>query len=351
MSAKVINWNDVEEAVKALRKGEVVAFPTETVYGLAVIANQKKAFEKLVAIKRRSPDKPFTLMCASLGQAAQYVQTDVHSACALKKFLPGELTAVLTARPGIPDWISLGTPFIGVRIPDAPEVRALIEKVGAPLLVPSANRSGEKPLTSFEDVRKEFDKDIAVIIEGACRGGQPSTVVKMPLNGPAELLREGPIPFQAIDETHHLGRVTVSIACDHGAYDLKNHICKYLDDRGYIVWDEGTFSKDSCDYPIFAKKAADQVASGRANFGIVCCTSGEGVCIVANKVRGIRCGMGYNDEVTAKCREHNDANMIAFGAKYMAEEDVLRRVDIFLLEKLSSAGRHQTRVNLINQIN
>ena len=137
----------------------------------------------------------------------------------------------------------------------------------------------------------------------------------------------------------------ISIGSDHGGLAYKEEIKKHLAGK-YEVIDVGTNSLDSCHYPEFGIKAAKLVASGECSFGIVVCTSGEGIMMAANKVKGVRCGIGYNDEVSSLMRQHNDANMIAFGQKFMALEDVLRRIDIFLSTKFEG-GRHATRVQMI----
>ncbi len=138
------------------------------------------------------------------------------------------------------------------------------------------------------------------------------------------------------------------IGCDHGGYEAKETVKAYLEKNGYEVIDCGTFSTESCDYPIFAKKTAEAVANGEAEKGILICSSGEGVCICANKVKGIRCGIGYNDDVSHLLVEHNHANMIAFGAKFMDINDILHRIDIFLNSK-PLGDRHQRRVDLIEK--
>ena len=121
-----------------------------------------------------------------------------------------------------------------------------------------------------------------------------------------------------------------------------------LKQEGNEVIDCGTYTTDSCDYPDFARKAAELVASGEVDKGIVVCTSGEGVMMTANKVRGVRCGMGYNDEVSALMRQHNNANMIAFSQKFMDLEDVKRRTHIFLNTEFEG-GRHLRRVEKIEK--
>ena len=137
----------------------------------------------------------------------------------------------------------------------------------------------------------------------------------------------------------------ISIGSDHGGLAYKEAIKKHLEGK-YEVIDVGTYSEDSCHYPQFGIAAAKLVSSGQCDFGIVVCTSGEGIMIAANKVKGVRCAIGYCDEVSALARQHNDANMIAFGQKFMALEDVLRRVDIFLSTNFEG-GRHTTRVQMI----
>lgn len=343
---KVFFWKSADEAAELLKNGELVCFPTETVYGIGAIATSQTAFEKLVAVKRRPPTKPFTLMCSSLGQAAEYCDIDVRSLSVMKKFMPGQITALVPAKKKIAPWITLGTPLIGIRVPDSQEVLNLIEMVGAPLLVPSANRSGEPTASTFEEAFSAL-KDEANFIKGECRSHQASTIVRMEPGFGISLVREGPIPFADIENTYNTASMNVALGCDHGAFDLKNSIRLHLQGHGFNVLDEGTDSKASCDYPVFAFRVAEDVSDGKAELGIVCCTSGEGVCIAANKVKGVRCGIGYDDDCAAKLREHNNANVISFGAKYMKEEDVLRRVDIFLLSKFSPLEKHHRRVSEI----
>lgn len=143
--------------------------------------------------------------------------------------------------------------------------------------------------------------------------------------------------------------IKVIIGSDHGGFEYKLKLLFHLLSLGYEVYDAGTFTHESCDYPIYGENVARYVSNGNADFGIVICTSGEGICIAANKVNGVRCGIGYNDEVTALMRQHNDANVISFGASFMSYEDVERRTHIFLDTKFE-CGRHQRRVDLINKI-
>ena len=135
----------------------------------------------------------------------------------------------------------------------------------------------------------------------------------------------------------------VAFACDHGGFAYKEAVIQHLKEKGIEVLDFGTFSLDSCHYPLFAFQAAEAVRDKKADRGILICSSGEGVMMCANKVKGIRCGLGYDDDCSHLIVEHNHAQMIAFGAKFMKLEDVLRRIDIFLASE-PQPGRHDIRV-------
>lgn len=139
----------------------------------------------------------------------------------------------------------------------------------------------------------------------------------------------------------------ISMACDHGAYDLKEAIKAYLESKGNEIVDEGCYSKESCDYPDFAKKAAKDVAEGKCERGIVLCTTGIGVSIVANKVKGIRCALLDNEKCAEMTRLHNDSNMMAMGAGYVDEEKAKKIVDVFLGTEFSGEERHQRRIDKI----
>ena len=349
MKAKIIDWTDIKVAVDSLKNGELVCFPTETVFGIAANSNSEEAFEKLQIAKKRPADKPFTLMCSSIGQAVQYAEIDVGTVGVMQQFMPGAITMLLKPRKGLPHRLTLDSPLIGVRVPADDNVLALIEAVGSPLLVPSANISGEDPALDEEQAMSYFEDSCSYVIRGKCKGEKPSTIVAVE-DGQIVLVREGPVPFEIIKTVYDSSLISVALGSDHGGLDYKNKIAAHLLERGFLVNDFGTASPESCDYPIFGQAAANAVSRGMANLGVLICTSGEGISIAANKVNGIRCAIGYDDVVTQKSREHNNANMIAFGQKYMAEEDVLRRVDIFVSEKFSILEKHRRRVKQIDSI-
>ena len=135
----------------------------------------------------------------------------------------------------------------------------------------------------------------------------------------------------------------IAIACDHGALSLRDAVKKHLEARGLPYKDFGTDGPDSCDYPDYAGPAAQAVASGACERGIVLCTTGIGVSMTANKVKGVRCAL-LSDLMSARlCRQHNDANMIALGAGVVGEKLALEIVDMFL-DTPFEGGRHARRV-------
>lgn len=136
----------------------------------------------------------------------------------------------------------------------------------------------------------------------------------------------------------------VSLGCDHGGLELKETIKAHLLDRGFEVEDFGTYSKDSCDYPDFARPAAEAVASGACERGILVCTTGIGVSITANKVKGVRCAL-LSDLMSAKMtRQHNDTNMMALGQGVVGPMLALQIVDVWL-DTAYEGGRHQRRID------
>ncbi|MBO5317213.1 MAG: ribose 5-phosphate isomerase B [Oscillospiraceae bacterium] len=139
----------------------------------------------------------------------------------------------------------------------------------------------------------------------------------------------------------------LSIACDHGALDLKNALVKRLTQQGHEVKDFGTHTLDSCDYPDFAAPAAQAVASGECEKGIVLCTTGIGVSITCNKVKGVRCAL-LSDVMSARMtREHNDTNMMAIGAGVVGQMLAFEIVDTWLDTAFSGEARHQRRIDKV----
>ena len=141
----------------------------------------------------------------------------------------------------------------------------------------------------------------------------------------------------------------IAIGSDHGGFELKETVKKHLQDRGFEVQDCGTYSLDSCDYPQFGKAVAKKVAAGECEKGIVVCTTGIGISIAANKVKGVRCAL-CSEPLSAKMtRLHNDANVLAMGGKMIGENLALEITDVFLDTPFSAEEKHIRRVNQIEE--
>ena len=138
----------------------------------------------------------------------------------------------------------------------------------------------------------------------------------------------------------------IAIACDHGGYVLKEKVKAHLLEKGYEVRDFGTNSLDSCDYPDFGAPAARAVAAGECEKGILICTTGIGMSIVANKIRGIRCALCGDPLSASLTRRHNDTNVLAMGAGIIGTNLALEIVDTWLTTDFEG-GRHQRRIDKV----
>ena len=141
----------------------------------------------------------------------------------------------------------------------------------------------------------------------------------------------------------------IAIGSDHGGFELKKYIMQHLDEQGIAYKDYGTYSEESCDYPIYGEAVAKAVVSGEAEKGIIICGTGIGISIAANKVKGIRaalCGDCYSAEFT---RRHNDANILAMGARVTGSGLAAKIVDTFLSTEFEG-GRHARIVDLIREM-
>ncbi|MDD7015599.1 MAG: ribose 5-phosphate isomerase B [Firmicutes bacterium] len=140
----------------------------------------------------------------------------------------------------------------------------------------------------------------------------------------------------------------VAVASDHGGYKLKEKVKEYLESRDIDVIDLGTNSEESVDYPEYGRACAKAVAGGEADRGIVCCGTGIGISIAANKVKGIRCGLCTNVEMAKLTRQHNDANMLAMGGRIIDDETAMAITEAFIDTEFEG-GRHQRRIDKIEE--
>lgn len=139
----------------------------------------------------------------------------------------------------------------------------------------------------------------------------------------------------------------VAIGCDHGGYELKELVKAHLEEQGFTVVDKGCYDKKSCDYPEYGRMAAEAVANGECEKGIVICTTGIGISIVANKVEGIRCALCTDVTMARLTREHNDANVLAMGAGIIGTNLAMDIVDMFFGTDFSGEEKHARRISKI----
>ena len=142
---------------------------------------------------------------------------------------------------------------------------------------------------------------------------------------------------------------TIAAGCDHGGFSLKTVLIEQLIESGHEVLDLGTDSNERVDYPDFAEAVAKSVASGEADFGLLVCGSGIGVCMVANKISGIRAATIHDVTSAHLSREHNDANIICMGERLIGPEVAKEALDVFLASEFQE-GRHINRVKKIDKI-
>ncbi|MFA6796785.1 MAG: L-threonylcarbamoyladenylate synthase [Bacilli bacterium] len=186
------------ELVEELDSNMVIAFPTETVFGLAASSKSKEAFDNLVKIKRRPPDKPFTLMCGTNVDLNEYAYIDNNVKKILDAFTPGPITLLLKPKDNLPPYLTLNSNKIGIRIPGSKSLLNFLNSLSFPLLVPSANKSGSSPLKNATEVYNEFVGEISSVVEGDCQGGLPSTIVDLSKANEIHLIRQGELEYKKI---------------------------------------------------------------------------------------------------------------------------------------------------------
>ena len=194
MNNIIFQENEVVSAGKLLEDGGVLVFPTETVWGIGVRHDLESSYQKLIAIKRRSPSKPISLMVKDVDTALSLIEPNKKVEAFMRHFLPGPLTVLVKAKKDIPYWNHLGTGVIGIRVPDSPFVASLLKEVSVPCLVTSANIAGEKTATSWEEAYSSFEGLADGFVKGKCGSEVASTIVDATKDH-LVLIREGVIPF------------------------------------------------------------------------------------------------------------------------------------------------------------
>ena len=190
---------EFDQAKKCLDDGKVIAFPTETVMGLGVYFDIYEAYQYLNEIKGRPESKPYTLMLGDVNDIGKYAFIDSRAQKIIDNFMPGEITILVSANDVVPAYVTHNTGVIGIRVPDLKELQDFLCYCKKPLLVPSANKSGEKPAMNDAEVKTIFGDKVSYIFKGSAIGGVPSTIVDL-TGKEVKILREGNISLSDIQK-------------------------------------------------------------------------------------------------------------------------------------------------------
>ena len=201
----------IKDAKTILLNHGVVAFPTETVMGLGVLFNDYDAYIRLNVIKERPEDKPYTMMVKDVDEIEKYAFVDKKISRVINRFMPGSITLLLKAKECVPGYVTHNTGVIGIRVPTNEEAVALLKEINVPLLVPSANKSGEKPAQSSEEARRIFGEEVTYI-DGCSTSNVPSTIVDLSAND-IKLIRKGPISFDGIRAIYNGNKFEETVNC------------------------------------------------------------------------------------------------------------------------------------------
>lgn len=197
METVLVEKENINEVIDLLNHDEVVAFPTETVFGLGVKFSHLEALEKIYEIKHRSHSKAISLMIYDPKDIEKYAYVNENAQKLIDHFMPGMITLVLKKKSILSDDFTAGYDTIGIRIPDDPFVLKLLKEVG-PMLVTSANISGQETLLNDQEVYKQFKGKIKIIVKGKCKNTLASTVIKV--DEDVTILRQGCIQEEEIRE-------------------------------------------------------------------------------------------------------------------------------------------------------
>lgn len=190
--------DEFKRAKSVLDHSGVVAFPTETVMGLGIYFDDFEAYQYLNKIKNRPEDKPYTLMLYNKADINSYAFVDKKAQMVIDAFMPGSITILLRARDVVPGYVTHNSGVVGIRIPDLPDLLSFLEYCKKPLLVPSANKSGQKPALTSSEVKSVFNNEVGYIFEGGTLKGTPSTIIDL-TGEEVKILREGPISLKDIN--------------------------------------------------------------------------------------------------------------------------------------------------------
>ena len=189
----------IAQVVEKLKQGGVIAYPTDTTYGIGCNIFNRRGIKSIYQIKQRDARKPFSFICSDLSDAANYAQVSNFAFKIMKRHLPGPYTFVLAATRVVPDTLTTRQKTVGIRIPDDAIALAIVRQLGHPLVTTSANLTGETPLHDPAEIEATMGRLLDLVIDGGIRYGDPSTVISL-IDDQVEVLREGCGDISWIDQ-------------------------------------------------------------------------------------------------------------------------------------------------------
>lgn len=180
----------ISHIVETLRRGGVIAYPTDTIYGIGCDITNRKAIQQIYRIKERDPKKPFSFICPDLAVITRFAQVSNFAFRILKRRLPGPYTFILETTRQTPDILTTKQKTVGIRIPDNRIALAIVAELGEPLVTTSVNLSGSNPLSDPYEIEEEFGSQLDLVVDGGILLGDPSTVISL-VGDRIEVLRQG----------------------------------------------------------------------------------------------------------------------------------------------------------------
>ncbi|OEU59270.1 MAG: threonylcarbamoyl-AMP synthase [Desulfuromonadales bacterium C00003094] len=180
----------IKQVVECLKQGGVIAYPTDTIYGLGCDIFNKKGVKKIYQIKQRDPRKPFSFICADLSDVSNYAQVSNFAFKIMKRYLPGPYTFVLEASRVVPDVLTTKQKTVGIRIPDNPIALSIVRELGHPIVTTSANVTGSESLCDPAVIEQQVGKQLDLVIDGGTLLGEESTVISL-IDDKVEIFRQG----------------------------------------------------------------------------------------------------------------------------------------------------------------
>ena len=325
---KIYSFDQTKQISQLLKTKQYVAVvETDTVMGL-ISLNPKLIYQ----IKERPTDKKLIFFINNINQVKDLSEQEKK---VVSKYWPGGLTIIKNK--------------ISYRIPNNQKLLSLIKLTG-PIYSSSANISGEAPIKNAIDACNVFKKHLSklIIIKGSTKKNIPSTIIDL---DNLKIIREG--KYKGSEIVKQL-RPLIYISSDHAGYQMKKQIIKKLNKK-YNFKDLGPNNGDvPVDYPIYALKVANAVNKIHNAFGILICGTGFGMCIAANKVKGIRAICIHNYKLASLAREHNNCNIVTLSARFNTLKNNIKIINNFISTKFDSNDpknkRHIKRLNLIKKI-